>query len=104
MEGTDVDAAAGADIPSPEQCLGCDSLMDQLRDTSNEVHQLRVRLAEATEALQVTPRLPVACKPLRHCLALRRPRVHRRTASGPMKSRSDLLQVSTCQSAEVEAL
>ena len=54
-EAADTTASADDDVSFPEQCLGCESLMAQLRDTSDEAHQLRIRLAEATEALQVTP-------------------------------------------------
>jgi len=54
-EAADTTASADDDSSFPEQCLGCESLMVQLRDTSDEAHQLRICLAEATEALQVTP-------------------------------------------------
>ena len=46
--------AAGDGVPPLEQCLGCETLMAQLRETSDEAEQLRVRLAEAIESLQVT--------------------------------------------------
>ena len=49
-------AGLGA-APQPQQsrehCLECESLMEQLRETSDEVQQLRHRLADATKALQV---------------------------------------------------
>jgi len=54
-EAADITAAANDDVSFTEQCLGCESLMVQLRDISDEAHQLRIRLAELTEALQVTP-------------------------------------------------
>ena len=50
-------AATPGDAPQPqrqrEQCLECDSLMEQLRETSDEVQQLQDHLADTTKALQV---------------------------------------------------
>ncbi len=51
-------ASTPVEAPQPqqqrEQCLECESLMEQLRETSEDAQQLRDRLSDATKALQAS--------------------------------------------------
>ena len=52
-EGAENSGSTHSDVPTL-QCLGCEALVVELRESSDEAHELRARLADAMQALQVT--------------------------------------------------